>query len=89
MRFSAGYSQVNDPDGKRGIIEQDFFKCCHCGGYHFVEPKDVINLNRCPNCDDYRGGGFVCDSPECHRTCKHFMRKIEEAEARERFRSMI
>lgn len=87
MRIFAGYSQVNDPDGKREIKEQDFFKCCHCASYEFVKPKQT-DFTRCWSCDNGMGGGLICK--KCvGKPCKHFMVKIEEAEARERFRSWI
>jgi len=89
MRIWAGYSQVSDPDLKsnNGVKEQDFFKCCHCGGYEFVEPKQT-DFTRCPSCDDGMGGGLICK--KCvGKECLHFMKRIEMAEARDQFRRWV
>ena len=61
MRLWAGYSQVSDPEFKsnNGIEERDFFKCCHCGSYEFVVPKQT-DFTRCYSCDDGMGGGLIC-----------------------------
>ena len=89
MRLWAGYSQVSDPEFKsnNGIEERDFFKCCHCGSYEFVVPKQT-DFTRCYSCDDGMGGGLICK--KCvGKPCLHFMKKIEMQEDRARFRSWI
>jgi hypothetical protein len=83
MRNPGGYARIDDLDG--ATQEFDTFTCAHCNGITHVrarqDPAEIGGL--CKQCM-----GLIC--PRCvGRTCRPFLRRLEEAESRARFRQTI
>jgi len=87
MRGTKGYLIITDPDpqrskGETAREEYDTFTCAHCNTVHKVKPmaKTFEAPGRC----------FQCDQLICQKClgfgCTPFERKLEEMEARDRFR---
>lgn len=90
MRGTGGYLIITDPDPHKGrgevaVQEFDTFTCAHCQSVQRVKPmaKTFESPGRC----------FQCDKLICQKClnfgCTPFERKLEEYEARERFRSQL
>jgi hypothetical protein len=83
MRNPGGYAQIVAPDGS--TREFDTFTCAHCNRVTHVAARaraeDIGGL--CKQCM-----GLVC--PACvGQPCVPFLKRLEQMEARERFRAQI
>jgi hypothetical protein len=81
MRRPGGYARIDDPD--RGRQEFDTFTCAHCNRITHVKPKarpeDIGGL--CKVCMGLICAACVGDA------CVPFLRRLDEMEARARFRA--
>jgi hypothetical protein len=83
MRHPGGYACITEPDG--GRQEFDTFTCAHCNRVTHVQaradPADIGGL--CKQCM-----GLICR--RCVRgACVPFLKRLDDMEARERFRRAI
>lgn len=84
MLRPGGYGQLIDP--VNGVSEHDTFTCCHCNKVVMVKPKASM--------EEFGGFCTLCFKPTCPRceavgTCTPFEKKLEEAEAKARFRCEV
>lgn len=97
MRNPKGYNVWTDRENGKTFREVDSAQCMHCGGHILVKPGTActIYLVSVPPPENFKeeAGAFCrnCMGPICllcHEDgrCVHFMRKIEQAEARQRLR---
>jgi len=84
MRNAGGYAITTEPG--KSDVEEDTFTCCHCNCIVFVKHR----------CDPAEMGGFcrlcmkhVCKACNAKGECAPFERKLEELEARDRFRRAV
>lgn len=70
------------------IAEHSYFSCCHCGAKVATTTLRSHDYGTCANCEDGFGRGIRCNKPEC-RECTPYFKKIEAAEERAKFRSML
>jgi hypothetical protein len=83
MRNPGGYACISEPD--RPPQEFDTFTCAHCNRVTHVQararPEDIGGL--CKQCM-----GLIC--PACvGQPCVPFLKRLEQMEARERFRGAL
>jgi len=83
MRNPGGYACIVEPD--RPTRELDTFTCAHCNRVTHVAPRarpeDIGGL--CKQCM-----GLIC--PACvGKPCVPFLKRLEQMEARERFRRAV
>lgn len=84
MRNPGGYALLVDPE--LGVKECDTFTCCHC--------NTVVHVPVKASMDKVGSWCTLCMKPTCPRCaatgeCKPFEKKLEEAEAKARFRCEI
>lgn len=94
MHSAAAYTIWTDRESGKILREYDTAQCRHCGGHITVKPGTACTTYLIPNKRagfDEEPGAFCrnCMGPiclPCHENgvCKHFMRVIEEKEARQR-----
>ena len=68
---------ISDPE--TGIQEFDTLMCLHCQYHWRVIPGSGAQRGWCANCN-----GPTCGKEKCRTSCTHFMKMIEEIEARDR-----